>query len=336
MRIRKISTGMLLCALTLFTGACEKRSDPPSGASTAALAASAWNPQFRQVEITSSLDGSPQNAYLRKAIGPGKRPLVVSLHTWSSDYTQDDSLQEAVLGEDWNYIHPDFRGPNRNHDACLSELALGDIDDAIAHALASTEVDEDHIYVVGFSGGGYATLGSYLRTRHRVRAFLAWAPISDLAAWYRQSLLIEPKYAGEIVACTSQQGIVDFAAMRKRSPLYFDIPARRGRLEIYAGINDGHESVVPISHAIDFYNRIVAFGGDSAGLIGPSEAMRLLSRDVEPTGETIGDREVYIARSAGEVSIMVFRGGHETLPDHTVQRIKALIGNRGQSAVSVP
>mgnify|MGYP002682023360 CR=1 FL=1 len=63
----------------------------------------------------------------------------------------------------------------------------GDIDDAIAYAKASAPVDDRFVFVTGVSGGGYATLGAYMRSHHNIRLCLAWVPISDLAAWYEES-----------------------------------------------------------------------------------------------------------------------------------------------------
>jgi len=116
-------------------------------------------------------------------------PLIVSLHTWSGDYSQNDPLAEMARKEGWNYIHPDFRGPNRTRDACLSKKAITDIDDAVQYAKdnGNGNVDMNNIFIVGASGGGYATLGSYLKISHQIKAFLSWVPISDLSAWFHQS-----------------------------------------------------------------------------------------------------------------------------------------------------
>ncbi|MFA5326348.1 MAG: hypothetical protein WC384_01025 [Prolixibacteraceae bacterium] len=52
------------------------------------------------------------NAVFYKTSQTAPQPLVVSLHTWSGDYTQEDPLAKEILLRDWNYIHPDFRGVN--------------------------------------------------------------------------------------------------------------------------------------------------------------------------------------------------------------------------------
>lgn len=63
------------------------------------------------------------------------RPLIVSLHTWSGNYEQEDLLIKEIIKRDYNYIHPDFRGPNKTYEACGSEFVIQDIEDAIAFAI---------------------------------------------------------------------------------------------------------------------------------------------------------------------------------------------------------
>src|SRR5690606_28898094 len=192
---------------------------------------------FSLVQIPSTADGASQAAYFLPAKDGQPMPLLVSLHTWSGDYSQADPLAGPALQAGWNYIHPDFRGANKSTDACLSTKALSDIDDAIQYAIENGSVDPARIFVVGVSGGGYATLGSYLRSRHTVRAWLAWVPISDLAAWFYESQSRENQYAQDIINCTSEDGEFDEEAASRRSPLRWDFPEKlSGRLEIYAGI----------------------------------------------------------------------------------------------------
>ena len=100
--------------------------------------------------------------------GAAGKPLVVNLHSWSFDYTQDNLLAYAVAQAGWNYIQPDFQGPNNHPDACLSEKVITNIDEAIDWALENWKADRSAIYVVGFSGGGYVALGYYLKGKHEL------------------------------------------------------------------------------------------------------------------------------------------------------------------------
>ena len=78
------------------------------------------------------------------------------MHTWSGDYNQEDPLAKEVLLRDWNYIHPDFRGPNNNSNACGSSLVITDLEDAIQFAINHGIVDTANTHIIGVSGGGYA------------------------------------------------------------------------------------------------------------------------------------------------------------------------------------
>ncbi len=286
-----------------------------------------WSADFAVVQIPATIDGSRQPAYFLAAKSGDAKPLLVSLHTWSGDYKQADTLAQKALEQGWNYIHPDFRGANRRRGACLSEAALSDIDEAIQYAFDHGAVDREKVFVVGVSGGGYATLGVYLRTRHRIKAFLSWAAISDLSDWYWQSKNRDAKYAGDIEACTAAPGTFDEQEARRRSPLHWQVPAvPKGRLEIYAGINDGYTGSVPISHSILFFNKLVQHFGDSAMAVPDRDMVPLLTRRVVPRlglGR-IQDRAVLYFRETPDVSLTIFAGGHEMLADYCFDRIKKM------------
>ena len=78
--------------------------------------------EFEIVGIKSPIDGVFQKAYFYKTKSNFPQPLIVSLHTWSYNYTQFDSINEQSAEKDYNYIHPDFRGANNSKNACCSEL----------------------------------------------------------------------------------------------------------------------------------------------------------------------------------------------------------------------
>lgn len=289
---------------------------------------SEWNDGFTTVQIRSSADGFLQPAYFTESSTKTVKPLIVSLHTWTGGYSQEDPLAAMVKNEGWNYIHPDFRGPNRTQDACLSPKAISDIDDAIQYAIDNGSVDMGNIFVVGLSGGGYATLGTYLKTRHIIKAFLAWASISDLAAWFYHSRNRNVTYAQDILRCTSDGINFDENEARRRSPMAWDMPAKpKGRLEIFAGIDDGYTGSVPISHSILFFNRLVAHYGYPESRIGDADLVKLLTRGIEGTDDLgmIGERKVLYVKNTPPVSLTIFDGGHEMLPEYCFKRIKEII-----------
>ena len=291
-----------------------------------------WHPDFQAVEIRSSLDGAVQKAYFYATRSPRRRPLVVSLHTWSYDWQQPDSLAGLARRLDWNVIHPNFRGPNRSVEACLSRKALADIDDAIDFAVAHARVDTENIFVAGVSGGGYATLGAYMALRHKVHAFFAWAAISDLEAWYSQSLSRGRRYAGDVLRCTGSSGDrLNVRAARERSPLYWPMPHRReSGLEIYAGILDGYTGSVPISQSLLFFNRLAREFRRPDLQFTQSEVVALLTRGLPPRPDSlrIQGRLVYVTRRVGPVRLTVFEGGHEMLARFCLRRMQALVAGR--------
>ena len=106
-----------------------------------------WGEGFSIVTIRSSVDDTEQSAYFFKADSGTPKPLIVSLHTWSGDYSQNDPLAPMAKDAGWNYIHPDFRGPNWTADACLSEKAIADIDDAMKYGIDNGNVDMTNVFV---------------------------------------------------------------------------------------------------------------------------------------------------------------------------------------------
>ncbi|MDD4101719.1 MAG: prolyl oligopeptidase family serine peptidase [Kiritimatiellae bacterium] len=290
-----------------------------------------WPAAFKRVAIPSSVDGVKQAAYFLAAPeGAKKVPVLVSLHTWSAGYEQQDPLAPMARKEGWIYIHPNFRGRNNTPDACLSDKALADIDDAIQYALDQPGADAAKVFVTGASGGGMATLGAYMRSRHEVRLFLSWVPISDLVAWHGESLARKNKrYADEIVACTSDGAELNMAEARRRSPLHMEGPVRpRSSIEIFAGIHDGHTGSVPVSQSLLFFNRLAEQYGHPERRVGEEEIARLLARDARADMALgkVGDRAVLFKRSVPGVDVTIFEGGHEMVVDACFKRIQEMAG----------
>jgi hypothetical protein len=221
-----------------------------------------WPEPFKQIEIPCSIDNEMQKAYVHFSNSKTPKPLIVSLHTWSGDYTQKDPLVSQIVKNDWHYIHPDFRGPNNTQKACGSLFVISDIDDAISYALSNANVDPEQIHVIGASGGGFASMLMYMKSKHNVRTFSSWVGISDLEKWYYESLGRKNKYAQHIALATTGDTLgIDIKEARFRSPVYMETPVRKrknAKLFLYCGIHDGYNGSVPITHTIDFYNKVVA------------------------------------------------------------------------------
>ncbi|MCB9258910.1 MAG: prolyl oligopeptidase family serine peptidase [Ignavibacteriales bacterium] len=282
-----------------------------------------WNDDFKLVQIPSSIDTVVQPAYFLDS-KEKSNPLLVSLHTWSGDYTQADSLAYLAKNENWNYIHPNFRGPNNTKDACLSEKAIRDIDDAIQFSIENGNVDKNNIFIVGVSGGGYATLGMYLKTKYKIKSFLAWVPISDISAWYYQTKNRGLKYSQDILNCISGNNEFDENEAKRRSPLFWEIPQNlNGKLEIYAGIRDGYDGSVPITHSISFYNKITKAFGYEDKIVTEEEIIKLLSREIvaDRSENKIDTRSILYKRENPKVSLTIFDGKHEMLVNYCFDRI---------------
>ncbi len=279
-----------------------------------------WPTSYTRVLIPGFVDDQAQPAMVRQSSSSTARPLMVSLHTWSAGYEQQDPFADVALARDWHYIHPHFQGPNRQPSACLSPRVITDVDEAIDWALRNWNVDPNEIVMVGVSGGGHVTCGMYLHTRHPVKEFHAWVPVIDIERWYQESLARKLIYSQEVLQCvgTHADGGLNVDEARRRSPNYMPIPEKPiGRLCLYAGIHDGYAGSVPVSHAIRFYNRLADAWGEASQCVSGEEMADLLSRatPINPALPALRGRPVYLHREVGPVSLTIFEGAHEGLPE---------------------
>lgn len=292
-----------------------------------------WLEPFVEIGIPSTTDGSIQKAFFWATSNEEPQPLVVSLHTWSGDYLQEDELAHEVVANGWNYIHPDFRGPNRRMEACGSPLVISDIDDAIDYALSNAKVDRSQIHVIGKSGGGYATLLAYMKSKHDIRSFCAWVPISNLIDWYYEVQVREVEHAEDIALSTSgYPGRLDKAQARLRSPVFMETPVhdrRNSKLSIYCGVHDGYVGSVPIGHSINIYNKIVDDFDFNAveSKVSRFQSAQLIERrscQGRKVDDVLGDRDiVYQASYLDKVKLTIFDGGHEMIEEVALDHIPA-------------
>lgn len=294
----------------------------------------AQRPNFlKKDSIQSTLDKNTQVFYYDKSTSPKPQPLVVELHSWSNTIdSQKEILAEQAHAKNWNYIFPNFRGVNNHPKACCSELVIADIDEAIDWALKNMNINPKKIYVIGNSGGGYATMAMYMKSRHKIRTFSAWSSISDLATWYEESVERKNKYAAEIIQCTSANGIFDDQKARERSPLFWETPLKkrkRSYLQIYAGIHDGYTGSVPISHSIKFYNKLLidTEETDNARYVSAEDAATMLTTQSFPTKKNIkkiDNRAILYQKSSKRIKLTIFEGTHEILRNVALDLIKSL------------
>lgn len=207
--------------------------------------------------IKSSIDGSLEPSLFYKAKNK-KRPLLVGLHTWSFDrFNQIENLLPIAEKYDFNLLLPEFRGANlktnpRCTEACGSQLAIGDVKDAIDYVTSDGYIDKDSIFLLGLSGGGHMALLMCGVYPELFRAVGAYVPITDLSKWtienegYREHVLM---------CCNNSQ-----EEMRLRSPINYIENISRANLKIFHG---KYDNVVPVSHSLTLFSEILRYNPTS-------------------------------------------------------------------------
>lgn len=284
-------------------------------------------PALLGVKVTSTLDQSqqPVRYYAPPSAQQEPRPILVLLHTWSSDYKQDRSpwLAEAVARE-WVYIQPDFRGRNDHPEACGSTLARQDILDALDWAIKEYQIDTSRVYLAGVSGGGHMTMLMAGHHPDRFSAASAWVGISNLEDWYRFHTPggTVGNYAKMIAACCGgapgSSPAID-AQYRDRSPIFHLHHAVKIPLDLNTGVKDGKTGSVPIHQTLRAYN--VLANAQKLPTIAES-TMDQLWKDGSLANATPEDVAadptypcaIFLRRTAGVCRVTVFDGTHEAHP----------------------
>jgi len=279
-----------------------------------------WPSQVKKVEIQSTADRSVQPALFYAPVAKSPVPLLVALHTWSGDYMQRESIPYAewCIKHHWAFMHPDFRGPNSHPMATGSDYAIRDVIDAVDYAVAACKIDRRRIYLIGVSGGGYMALLMAANVPHLWAGVSSWVPIADLKAWYFESLDRKNRYAADIE--NSVGGVPESSALidsncAQRSPLTFLNDQLQVELDINAGIHDGHEGSVPVSHAMHAFNAVAlphhGFSEEEIDSIMstqtiPSHLQKLAFHDPD-----YGEKRVLLRRYSNHTRLTLFEGGHE-------------------------
>ncbi len=276
---------------------------------------------LKEITYPSSADNSQQPAMFFAPDSKEAVPLVVALHTWGGDYKQDfhKGIEEWCLKHGWAYIHPNFRGPNVRPEATCSELVVKDILSAVEYAKRAAKIDPAAVYLVGTSGGGYASLLMAGRHPEAWSAVSAWVPLSDLKAWYFESEKNGNRnYCQDIVkSCggvPGQNAQVD-EECRKRSPLTYLANAKGLPVHINAGIGD---TLVPISHSLHAFNELA----DPKGRLSENDVRLFVEKAAVPphlkepiSDPSYGQSRPVFRRTSGNAAVTVFQGGHEILPE---------------------
>ena len=282
-----------------------------------------WPKEVQEIKYPSKADNTRQPAmFYAPAARSEPRPLLVGLHSWSGDYRQNNwPYGKWCIEEKWNFIHPNFRGSNRRPEATGSELVVADILSAVEFAKKHGAVDETRIYLVGASGGGHAALLLAGRAPEIWAGVSAWVPILDLAQWHTQTSKRKMKYAREIELSIGGKPLSGSEAEEeamKRSPVTYLAHAKGVTLDINAGITDGHNGSVPISHSLEAFNLLAAAKDrlsttQIAAFVRTAKVPQSIT-DTVPVDKTYGVKRVLFRRQSGSARVTIFQGGHEIIP----------------------
>lgn len=274
----------------------------------------------QDITYPCSYDQTEQPARSLQARQP-QRPLLVLLHPWSwgYQYQHPREIVQWCQDHDWNLIIPHFRGPSWEHLSCGHEAAVQDIVDAVTFACSVYQADARNVLLCGGSGGGFHTLLLAGRHPELWKAVSAWCPISDLVAWHRQEAPKRYGYPAHIEAVCGGNPQTDADAQANaihRSPLTYLEPNLPCRIDINAGIHDGHTGSVPISHALNAFNACVL----------PENRIPQQVIDIMTQTETVPDgyqfageapefasRPVLFRKQAEQTTVTIFEGSHETV-----------------------
>ncbi len=289
-----------------------------------------WSKDIQDIRYLSKADNTEQPALFYNSGSQKKKPLLVGLHTWSSQYKQFDSTPYAKwsIQKDWIFISPNFRGPNKRPEATGSELVIQDIISAVEYAKSNADVDTNRIYLIGWSGGGHAALMMAAKAPEIWAGISVWAPLSDLEQWYYECMDRKNKYAGDLIAsCGGKPNENEKTAEEyyKRSPIHFLKNAKNVNIDINEGIFDGHTESVPISHSLNAYNEL-ALENDRLSKENidyfVSEAKVPKSLRGNYFDHYYGSKKVLFRRESNNARITIFDGGHDLIPNAALHWLK--------------
>ena len=278
-----------------------------------------WPDKVTEIEYLSRADNSMQPALFYDPGGETKKPLLVALHSWSGNYKQANGpYGQWCIDHNWVMIHPNFRGINDHPEACGSELVVKDILSAVDHCRAKCSIDENRIYLIGSSGGGYASLLMAGRAPELWAGVSAWCPIYDLAVWHGDTKKRNLRYDDMLEkVCGGPPGTsaeVD-EQYRLRSASRWLADARgKVNLSINTGITDGHDGSVPVGHTLRAFNAVAA-SGDAIS----EETIAMMEREPKMPAsllqtikdESFGDKQPLFRRQSQTAEVTIFQGGHE-------------------------
>jgi pimeloyl-ACP methyl ester carboxylesterase len=297
----------------------------------------AWRqrvPQVELVRIRSSVDGKMQRAYWYDSGAPARRPLLVVLHSWSADFTQnlDIPYAELAIRNDWAFVHPDFRGRNDRPQATSSKAAVQDIVDAVTFAKEQAAIDPDRVYLVGYSGGAMASLVLAGRHPELWAGVAVWGTVYDIPDWYRHAKRQGEDHYERTIAASCRGAPVPGSRAerdcRERSPATH-LAAAAGRVPILLahGLKD---TTVPPRHSLAAYDALAApedrfTDAQRAFIDGKGEIpddLRQLTKASEPEMDRAG-LPVKLKRRSRSVTLLLYEGSHDMAYNAAFQWLNA-------------
>lgn len=277
-------------------------------------------PGIQEVRIKSTADGDMQPALFYTSETSGKRPLLVMLHSWSSEYLQEVSIPfaEWSVKYDWAFIHPNYRGKFNKPEAMASDLAIQDIVDAVNYAKEHAEIDESRIYILGSSGGAMTALVAAGRHPEIWAGVVAWVPVYDLVDWYAFSQYYPHRdYNRHVVTACGGEPLPGTPAAQeclRRSPVTYINNVKGIPVFLAAGIED---VLVPVSHTLRAFNALAqpsdTISREQMQFI---DKQQKLPEELKTTSDGVkyfsgSDPNVIFTRQSGDVRLVLFEGVHD-------------------------
>ena len=287
----------------------------------------AVNVPTKEITYLCSFDNTQQPALILEAKSKDARPLFVTLHTWSSNYKQcRGSYAGHIVKHDAYMIAPNFRGQNTvgNKLSMGSDAAISDILDAVKYMQKNYNIDNNRIYLIGGSGGGFMSLLTSSRSRDIWAGVSSWCPISDIVKWHEYYSPKPGTARGYGIHIEKNIGSPQTDEKAKaeaihRSPVTH-LEGVSYPLDISHGIFD---KVVPVEHAIWAFNKVAApkdrFTDAEIEAIKNIANTKKTPEGFPEVTEKYGRYKIYVRRVSGNVRINIFHAGHAILGGTGVQ-----------------
>ena len=225
--------------------------------------------QLVYFNFSSSYDGTLQEAVLQLPPDHDTTPLplVIALHGWlgwNEAYYREPigAYGGAAAERGWLLAAPETHGerpvpeglsPGRR--SLASRASQHDIMDTLAYVDTNFSVDLDRVYLVGRSMGGMMAVTTGAKYPARFAAIVSYAGITDLDAWYGESLSWRKEEIAAECSGTPEENPYEY---QRRSSLHMPGNLMPLPLALVHGRNDDK---VPPHHAEDLYDAVQARGG---------------------------------------------------------------------------